>query len=43
LFAIVSSKSTVSCVTMPMCCRSEASVTSRMSVPSIAMAPDVTS
>ena len=31
LFAIVSSKSTVSCVTIPICARSDASVTSRMS------------
>ena len=33
--AIVSSNSTVSCVTMPICDRSDASVTSRMSTPSI--------
>ena len=35
LFATVSSNSTVSCVTMPIWLRSEASVTSRMSTPSI--------
>ena len=39
LAAIVSSKSTVSCVTMPICARSDASVTSRMSRPSIRIAP----
>ena len=33
----VSSNSTVSCVTMPICARSDASVTSRMSTPSIRM------
>ena len=43
LFAIVSSNSTVSCVTMPMLSRSDRSVTSRMSTPSIRMAPSVTS
>ena len=37
LLAIVSSNSTVSCVTMPICARSEASVTSRMSTPSMRM------
>ena len=41
--AMVSSNSTVSCVTMPICARSDASVTSRMSRPSIRMAPPVTS
>ena len=33
----------VSCVTMPICARSEASVTSRTSTPSIRMPPPVTS
>jgi hypothetical protein len=41
--AMVSSNSTVSCVTMPTCCRSERSVTSRTSTPSISTAPEVTS
>ena len=36
---MVSSNSTVSCVTMPICARSDASVTSRMSRPSIRIAP----
>ena len=39
LLAIVSSNSTVSCVTMPICARSDCSVTWRMSRPSIAIAP----
>jgi hypothetical protein len=41
--AMVSSNSTVSWVTMPVCARSEASVTSRTSWPSIMMLPPVTS
>ena len=43
LLPIVSSNSTVSCVTMPICDRSDSSVTSRMSTPSMAIAPPVTS
>jgi hypothetical protein len=43
LAAIVSSKSTVSCVTMLICDLSEASVTSRTSWPSTRIAPPVTS
>ena len=39
----VSSKSTVSCVTIAICARSDASVTSRTSTPSMRMAPPVTS
>ena len=39
LLAIVSSKSTVSCVTMPICSRSDARPTLRMSTPSIRIAP----
>ena len=35
LLAMLSSKSTVSCVTMPICARSDFSVTSRMSTPSM--------
>ncbi len=41
--AIESSKSTVSCVTIPICDRSDARVTSRMSMPSIVIDPPVTS
>ena len=43
LFAIVSSNSTVSCVTIPICDRSEARDTSRISVPSMTIDPVVTS
>jgi hypothetical protein len=43
LVATVSSKSTVSCVTMPIWLRSDASPTSLMSTPSISMEPPVTS
>jgi hypothetical protein len=43
LLATLSSKSTVSCVTIPICWRRDASVTSRMSTPSNEMRPLLTS